>query len=183
MRNRYVLLMDVVAIGLAAIGSFILRFDLLFFRHQPEFLSFFVASILLKPIVFYGLGLYRRFWRYTSINDLGSLTVASLAASAVMAIFEAALLSAGLVPLFSRAVLVMDFLLTFMGIVGIRISIRVFGESRSKWRGSARMSAPVGAVHVKRVLVIGAGDAGAMVVREMQRNPQLGMQAIGFLDD
>ncbi len=144
MRNRYVLLADVVAIGLAATGAFVLRFDLLFFSHRPEFLSFLITSVCLKPIVFYGFGLYRRFWRYTSINDLGALTVSSLGSSAVMAIAEVAVLSAGLVPEFSRAVLVMDCLLTFMGIVGIRICIRVLGESRSRTRGSARITAPAG---------------------------------------
>ena len=183
MRNRYVLLADVVAIVLAAIGAFVLRFDLLFFRHRPEFISFLVASVCLKPIVFYGFGLYRRFWRYTSINDLGVLTVASLGATAVMAIVEAAALLAGMVPEFSRAVLVMDFILTFMGIVGLRISIRVLGESRSRVRGAARITTPGGAVQEKRVLIVGAGDAGSMVVREMQRNPHLGMQPVGFLDD
>ena len=183
MRNRYVLLADVVAIGLAATGAFVLRFDLFFFSHRPEFLNFLVASLCLKPIVFYSFGLYRRYWRYTSLDDLRALMLASLTASTLMAIVEAAALSARLVPEFSRAVLVIDFMLTFMAAAGIRISIRVIGESRSRTRGSARTMAPEGAVQGKRVLVVGAGDAGSMVVREMQRNPQLGMQPIGFLDD
>src|SRR5688500_17653219 len=183
MRNRYVLFADVVAFGLAAAGAFVLRFDLFFFSHRPEFLNFLVASLCLKPVVFYGFGLYRRYWRYTSINDLRALTLASLAASALMAIVEAAALSARLVPEFSRAVLVIDFMLTFMAAAGIRMSIRLLGESRSRFRGSARMISPAGIHQGKRVLVVGAGDAGSMVVREMQRNPQLGMQPIGFLDD
>ena len=138
MRNRYVLVADVLAIALAAVGAFVLRFDLSFFSHRPEFLNFLVASVFLKPFIFHRFGLYRRYWRYTSLHDLRALMLASLASSALMAIIQAAALSARLVPEFSRAVLVIDFMLTFLGIAGIRISIRGLSESRSRGRGSAR---------------------------------------------
>jgi FlaA1/EpsC-like NDP-sugar epimerase len=62
-------------------------------------------------------------------------------------------------------------------VAGIRVSVRLIRESQSK--GRSRGSADVR----KRVLVVGAGDAGAIVTREMQRNAQLGMQPVAFLDD
>jgi FlaA1/EpsC-like NDP-sugar epimerase len=183
MRNRYVLLADLVAIAFAAIGAFVLRFDLSFLSHRREFGMFLITVLCVKPAVFYVFGLYRRYWRYTSVSDLRALTLASLAACALTAIVEALALSARWIPEFSRAVLVIDWMLTLLGIAGIRVSIRVVGESRGRARGQARSAVASISEPGKRVLVIGAGEAGAMVVREMQRNPQLEMHPIGFLDD
>ena len=181
MRNRYVLLADLLAVAFAAIGAFVLRFDLSFISHRSEFTPFLMAGLCIKPVVFYFFGLYRRYWRYTSVHDLRALTLASLTASALMAILEAVALSMRLFPEFSRAVLVIDWMLTLLAIAAIRVSIRVIGEARP---GAAWRSRPAAdRDHARGVLVIGAGDAGAMVVREMQRNPQLEMHPVGFLDD
>jgi len=78
---------------------------------------------------------------------------------------------------FSRAVLVIDWLLTLCGTGGLRMAVRLAAENRSRPRSDAVSSA------AKRVLVVGAGDAGAMVVREIRRNPQLGMETVAFIDD
>jgi FlaA1/EpsC-like NDP-sugar epimerase len=79
----------------------------------------------------------------------------------------------------SRSVLVIDWLLTVALAAGIRLSIRLLGENTARTR--ARQQAD--GRDTRRVLIIGAGDAGVLVAREMQRNPQLGMVPIGFLDD
>ncbi|MGE0866410.1 MAG: polysaccharide biosynthesis protein [Vicinamibacterales bacterium] len=76
----------------------------------------------------------------------------------------------------SRAVLLIDTLLTLLAAGGVRLSVRAIAESRDRQRERERGVQ-------KRVLVVGAGNAGAMVVREMHRNPQLGMVPVGFLDD
>jgi FlaA1/EpsC-like NDP-sugar epimerase len=76
---------------------------------------------------------------------------------------------------FPRSVLVIDFILTLLLTGGLRFSLRSLGELRSKEvkaEGKAR-----------HILVAGAGDAGALVVREMQKNPQLKIKPVGFLDD
>ena len=73
MRNRYVLAADMVAIVLCLVGAFVLRLDW-FFQRQPEYTAAFnfalVASVLVKPIVYYAFGLYRRYWRYAGLPDL-----------------------------------------------------------------------------------------------------------------
>ncbi len=73
-------------------------------------------------------------------------------------------------------VLPIDFLLSLTGVGGFRFSLRLISETRSA-------NAKPHARKASKVLVIGAGDAGALVVREMQRNPQLGLHPIGYLDD
>ena len=183
MRNRYVFLTDVVAIGSAAFGAFVLRFDWLFFQYRPEFPVFLVAALLIKPTIFYGFGLYRRYWRYASVRDLNAVVFATGAAAVAMSLFVGLTLPFGLIQEFSRAVLVIDSLLTLLAVGGIRMSIRVVYEPRVKTRTGRWPFGQKEAAVGKRVLVVGAGNAGTMVVREMQRNPQLEMEAVAFLDD
>ena len=183
MRNRYVFLADVVAIGSAAFGAFVLRFDWWFFQYRQEFPVFLAAVLVIKPAVFYGFGLYRRYWRYASVRDLNAVVGACGATAVAASLFVGLALPFGLIQEFSRTVLVIDSLLTLLAAGGVRMSVRLVHEPRVKTRTGrwpfGQKTAAVG----KRVLVVGAGNAGTMVVREMQRNPQLEMEAVAFLDD
>lgn len=183
MRNRYIFVADILAVAVAASAAFVLRFDLRSFIQRPEFVVFLVAALLIKPALFYALRLYTRDWRYVSIPDLRVVIVAGLASSIAMAVFVGAAFLTQLPGGFSRAVLFIDGLLTMAALGGIRVSIRVLYESRSTARYGTKSGASEGGASDKRVLVVGAGDAGAIVVREMQRNPHLGMTPVGFLDD
>ena len=183
MRNRYVFLVDVVAIASAAFGAFVLRFDWWFFQYRQEFPVFLAAALVIKPAIFYGFGLYRRYWRYASVRDLNAVVFASGAAAVAMSLFVGLALPLGLIQEFSRAVLVIDSLLTLLAAGGIRMSVRVVHEPRVKTRNGRWPFGQKEAAVGKRVLVVGAGNAGTMVVREMQRNPQLEMEAVAFLDD
>ena len=183
MRNRYVFLTDLVAIASAAFGAFVLRFDWLFFQHRPEFPVFVAAALVIKPAIFYGFGLYRRYWRYASVRDLNAVVFAGGASAVAMSLFVGLGLPFGLIQEFSRAVLVIDTLLMLLVVGGIRMSVRVVHEPRVKTRTGRWPFGQKEAAAGKRVLVVGAGNAGTMVVREMQRNPQLEMEAVAFLDD
>ncbi|MEZ5290836.1 MAG: nucleoside-diphosphate sugar epimerase/dehydratase [Vicinamibacterales bacterium] len=182
MRNRYVFVADLVAIALCVLGAFVLRLDW-FFTGQPEYVAafryFLAAAFLVKPAVFYVFGLYRRFWRYAGTRDLSVVFLAVSAASTLLAVVVAQGVIGRFVPFFPRSVLAIDWLLTMACVAGIRLSIRVVGESLS--RGAPASGPPAG--ETRKVLVAGAGDAGELVVREMQKNPQLGMRPIGYLDD
>jgi FlaA1/EpsC-like NDP-sugar epimerase len=178
MRNRFILLGDLALVAIAAGGAFALRFDLQFFRdHRREFLLFFYAALLVKPVVLYLFGMYRRFWRYATANDLASVTLAVSAASVAVSAVIAGALMTGRILDFSRQVLLIDWLLSLAMIGGIRMSVRILGEAHQ-----AALRSRGGAAQ-RRVLVAGAGEAGVMVVRELQRNPQLGLRPAGFLDD
>ena len=78
---------------------------------------------------------------------------------------------------FPRSVLVIDWLLSIMMVGGLRFTFRLLAENQ--------ILASIPHLHspAKHVLIVGAGDAGALVVRELQRNPQLNFTPIGFLDD
>lgn len=180
MRNRWVLAADVVAIALSVLGAFVLRLDW-FFNRQPEYTAAFWfllgASLLVKPAIFYAFGLYGRYWRYATARDLLVIILAvSVASTAVSLVITIAMLT-GTVPFFARSILAIDWLLALAGVAGTRFSIRLTADVRPS-DGAAQPAASQ-----RKVLVAGAGDAGALVVREMHKNPQLGMLAVGFIDD
>ena len=177
MRNRYLLVCDVPIVGVAAYSAFALRFDWFFPLHRPEFVPFLIAVLVVKPLVFLGLGMYSRLWRYASVQDLLAVLIAVSAASVAVSALVAAGTLSGILYEFSRAVLVIDWLLTLCGTGGLRMAVRLAAENRTRSRKSG------GPREVKRVLVVGAGEAGSMVVREMRRNPQLGMETVALLDD
>jgi FlaA1/EpsC-like NDP-sugar epimerase len=181
MRNRYVLLADLPAIALAAFAAFALRFDLFFTGYRPEFPHFLVAALVVKPLVFAAFGMYRRYWRYGNIDDVLMIVLANAAASTALAVVLSAGLFLRVMPGMSRTVVLIDGLIALLLTGGLRLSIRVVGENRDRNQERRRLAASGKAG--RRVLVVGAGDAGTMVVRELQRNPHLGMEPIGFLDD
>ena len=175
MRNRYILLCDVPIVAMAAYAAFALRFDWFFPRHRPEFLPFFLAVLFVKPVMFIALGMYSRLWRYASVRDLMAVLVAVTVSSIAISALVAFGMLSGYIAEFSRAVLVIDWLLTLCATGGIRMAVRVVGETQG------RRGAPPAVL--KRVLIVGAGEAGVMVAREVQRNRQLGLEPVAFLDD
>jgi len=85
------------------------------------------------------------------------------------------LISAGMVlPGMPRSALGIDWLLSLILIGGSRFTLRILAEQSTASHSNGK---------TKRTLVIGAGDVGALVVRELQKSSQLNLVPIGFLDD
>jgi FlaA1/EpsC-like NDP-sugar epimerase len=137
-----------------------------------------------KLLIFNYYGLYRGMWRYTSLFDLFNGLKATLVASA--GIIFAILFISGFSG-YSRSVFILDWMLTFIFIVGVRIAIRIIlAEGPWNWRQIASGSSLLahrGEKAKKRLIIVGAGKAGEKILREIQENRDLGYQVIGFLDD
>src|SRR5688572_27071763 len=116
MRNRYLLLADACLIPIVAFAAFALRFEWRFYLERPEFVSFTVAALVIKLTVFFSFGMYRRYWRYASVQDLLAVLLASSASFIAMGVFVAAGLVYDPEWQFSRAVLLLDWLLTFLAV-------------------------------------------------------------------
>jgi len=174
-RNLYMLLVDILLTVAAVMGAFALRLDTLFRLYLPVAYWMIVICLLVKPAIYYIFGLYRRLWAYASMSELKlislSVTVASAVVTTIVMVLDASQLLN--VP---RLVLPIDWLLSMVFIGGFRFSLRLIAEARNTNAKPLPRNA-------RRVLVVGAGDAGALVVREMQRNPQLGLHPVGYLDD
>jgi FlaA1/EpsC-like NDP-sugar epimerase len=176
LQNRFIFVVDIFLIIVAALGSFALRIDLgpLFLFYLPQALWLVGIAIIVKPLVFHGFGLYRRMWVYASVQELLliilSVTTASVVLSAIVVIGRAI----EVIPNFPRSVLPIDWLLSLVLIGGWRFSLRLLAEIQVSGGESSRL---------KRVLIVGAGDAGELVVREMQKNTNLHLKPVCFLDD
>lgn len=177
LRNRMVFFGDLFIIVVSALGSFALRTDLgpLFVYYLPQALWLIGISLIIKPLVYYSSGLYRRMWIYASTKELKLIVVAVSTASVIVSLVIILLRAFELLPYYPRSTLLIDWLLSLVLVGGFRFSLRVIGETQPPGINTY--------TGVRRVLVVGAGDAGELVVREMQKNAQLRLQPVCFLDD
>jgi FlaA1/EpsC-like NDP-sugar epimerase len=175
--NRLLLIGDLVLIIASVIGSFALRLPLgpLFVFYLPQALTMVVVALLVKPVIYYSFGLYSRVWAYASTRELKIITAAVSIASAVVALIIVLMTFLQYYQGFPRSVLAIDWVLSLLAVGGLRLALRLLAESRSGEMGIQGQT--------KRVLIVGAGDAGALVVREMQKNPQLHLSPVCFVDD
>lgn len=175
-RNRFVLIGDIALTIVSVLGSFALRLNV------EELPFYFPAVVLMSAValaikipVYYFFGLYRRLWIYASTGELRLITVAVTSASVLVSGVMLLLISAGRVlPGMPRSALGIDWLLSLVLIGGSRFALRILAEQSMTARPN---------VKGKRALIIGAGDAGALVVRELQKSSQLNLIPVGFLDD
>jgi FlaA1/EpsC-like NDP-sugar epimerase len=154
--------------------TFFLRFDKttpIFYRHLLDW-QVVAMVVAIKLSVFVLFGFYNRWWRYVSTRDMWGaargVSVASALTYLILYAFPPAVTSR-----LPRGIAALDFLLLLAFVAGTRLLARTLIE-----RPSAGLVA-----HGKEVLIIGAGDAGQLMVREMQRNRQLHYTPIGFVDD
>jgi FlaA1/EpsC-like NDP-sugar epimerase len=174
--NRHRLWQLVADAGLIALAWY-LAFELRFDRGVPPYYeTLFKRTILIvvaiKLVVFVLAGFYERWWRYVSIRDMWSLvrgvTIASLVSG--LTVYFLSPVSQVRLP---RSVAIMDWLLLLGLVAGTRLLARTVIE-----RPGTGLVA-----RGKEVLVVGAGDAGQLVIRELQRSRQLGYTPIGLIDD
>lgn len=180
LRNRYLLVADLALLLLALILSYFLRFDTFtawdyFQRWWPVA----PALLVIYPLAFYLFGLYRRMWQYAGSRELLAVVVASSVATLALAVLVYGVMRPlRLISGFSRPMLVIDWLLNILFLGGVRFSFKIAWDMVADRKGRiGQGGAP------RRVLVVGAGDAGAMIVREMHNNPAINMLPVGFVDD
>jgi FlaA1/EpsC-like NDP-sugar epimerase len=180
-RNRYILIGDIMMSILSVLGSYLIRLELI--GDLPTYITSLLwmlgIALIIKPLVYYFFGIYRRIWRYASIRELVLILLAVTTASFIIAGIMLGLFYARVFTAFPRSVLIIDWLLSMTFAGGLRFFFRLVAESTS----TAANASSSRSKHKKWVLVIGAGDAGAMIVRELKKNRQLNMEPIGFLDD
>src|SRR5688500_15644314 len=137
-------------------------------------------AAIVRPLGFLIAGAYLRVWRYPTVSD-AALVVSSLAAgSVIMTILIFVVMQPWAFPGtigFPRSAIIIEFLLSFIVLGGIRFASRIRQE------GLDEGSAPAVAGPPRPVLIYGAGEAGALLVREMRRNRALRLEPVAFLDD
>ncbi len=179
-RNRYILFADIFLVIIAVLGSYALRLEMgaAYFFYLPSAYWMLGAALIIKPLIYYFFGLYRRMWIYASMQEMRLIVTAVTAASILLSTVMLSLFTLGAFYGFPRSVLVIDWLVSVLFVGGIRFAFRLLAENRNFSQG---LHSPGSGA--KKALIIGAGDAGALVVRELQKNPQLNVIPVGFLDD
>ena len=175
-RNRFVFIGDIALTVVSVLGSFALRLDVGELPYYfPAVVLMCAVALAVKIPTYFFFGLYRRLWIYASTGELRLITVAVTTASVVTSGIMAVLIVTGnVLPGMPRSALGIDWLLSLVLIGGSRFALRLLAEQS--------MASPATGKG-KRTLVIGAGDAGALVVRELQKSPQLNLTPVGYLDD
>lgn len=138
LRNRTLLLGDLFLIVVSVLGSFVLRLNLgpLFLDHVVRAIWMIGIALVIKPVVYYQFGLYRRLWTYASIQELKLIVIAVTSASVLVSDTVTILQALGVFPGFSRSVLAIDWLLSLLAVGGLRFSLRILFETQSTNRKS-----------------------------------------------
>ncbi|MFH0791444.1 MAG: nucleoside-diphosphate sugar epimerase/dehydratase [Candidatus Omnitrophota bacterium] len=155
----------------AYILAFYLRLDFKIDRSYWQIIIKTLPILVCIKIAIYGyFGLYSGLWRYASVDDIWRIIKAHVLS---MFCFIAGVTIIYTVVGFPRAIFILDGILSFCLVAGIRFATRLF---REKFR-------PVSGNKQKRAIIIGAGEAGVMVLRETRNNPKANIEIIGFIDD
>lgn len=169
-RSLLVVCTQLGLIVLANLTAFALRFD---GEISPFYQQLFLHGLPIVLAIF-GLGMYafriqQGLWRYVGLHDLGRILWASVASSAVSYVILQWILGWVAYP---RSVIILTGLLGGFYLAGIRLAVRWFREWMRVLSPSAR-----------RVLIVGAGHAGELLVRDMLSDAGYHYRPVGFVDD
>lgn len=144
-----------------------------------QMLIFFSFIALARHLSFQIFSVYSLAWRYISILDAVSVFKACLPVSSLLFIGRLALPVRLVLFRFPYSVIALDFLLVLLGTLSIRMIRRLVFEH------SERAHFEDKGIHVqrKRAILIGAGNAGNIVMRELRQRADLGLDIVGFIDD
>ena len=168
-RKIFLIILDIIVINLCYYLGFLLKFD----WHIPTsywhmYMRWIVPIVLIKIVVFALFGLYRIMWRYADFKELFRIFMAIVIANVLTGIFLISM-NVG----FPRSVIALVFVIDMFFVTGTRYL--------SKARKNLVFSIPV--EKLKRVLIIGAGDAGVLVLNELRKHKELGYKVVAFIDD
>ena len=161
-------LLDAVILALMPIFALMIRFEgILPEKELSVLLAWLPVFVLLSLIVFMTYGMYHRIWHYARVRDLIAIVGAVSLSIALMFVLDIFM-----VIQIPRSIYVLSWMLC---IGGVGISRLAFKINWDGWTGDAREK--------KQVLIVGAGDAGAMMVREIEQNDDAVLKIVGFIDD
>jgi FlaA1/EpsC-like NDP-sugar epimerase len=163
---------DLILVNVSLFIAFLLRFD---WDIPSRFLENIISiSVIYTGFVvfsFFLFGLYQSLWRYAGDVEMGKVIIASTVG---------VLISAVLIPVFRfpfpRSVHVISLMLLFISVGGSRIAYRILRRYATirKFGKSGLMS---------RVLIVGGGDAGALLIKELKNHYKGQYHPVAVMDD
>ena len=175
-RKTAQLVLDVLVLVASFALAVFLRFD---WEPPAEFME---RSARALPAVLtaqlgmlWAFGLRRYSWRFFGLREAINLGIGVAASTALLATVRLVGLLGG--PYLPWGVLLIDAVLSFLALGGIRVAVRLYKEDRE------RVAAPDPAQQPVPTILIGAGQAGVLVARELENRPDLNLLPVGFVDD
>jgi UDP-GlcNAc:undecaprenyl-phosphate GlcNAc-1-phosphate transferase len=166
------MVLDLSLICLGLLAAYLIRFEgVLEHRFVEQFAAMLPWVVSIKLATLFSLGVYRSIWRYMGTTDLLRLGAAStlgsvLSAACIQVVFRA---EGGL----PRAVFLVDWLVVTALLIAARMSFVLIRDVLARLRRRDLI----------RVLIVGAGDTGELVLRAMARSKTHAYRVVGFLDD
>ena len=158
---------DLILLNFCLLASFFLRFE--------SNWSFYFENHFIPAISFLGIGafyisnLYNRLWKYASIGELKSI-VKSAAIINLLFMTYTYFLQINL----PRSIPLINFMALVFALGGVRFALRILKDHFEHKRNKAPES---------HVLIVGAGDAAEMIIREMHKHLELNKAIVGLIDD
>lgn len=175
--NLYLMAYDIIAMNAAYFLALWIRFDCRFQAIPDGYLYSYVKFIPIYTVfgllVFRGLRLYQSIWRFASYSELSRVTLSSVIAG----IFHAAAITV----LFGRmpfTYYIFGFMIQFMLVLGIRFSYRFVLLERGRRAEVQAKGAVKG-----RIMLVGAGNAGRMILRDIKSAKETSDQVVCIIDD
>jgi UDP-GlcNAc:undecaprenyl-phosphate/decaprenyl-phosphate GlcNAc-1-phosphate transferase len=168
-RRMFEVLLDLLLITFSYYSAYVLRFDDELAAYYPLFVQSLPIVITCHLVSFFIVGVYRGIWQFISLGDLSTyakgIALGTLGSVAVLVYLYR---FAG----YSRGVFAIQTMMLALLVVGTRLSFRVIGETAGRHRRTGR-----------RAIIYGAGDGGALLLRELRNNAQYDYDAVAFVDD
>lgn len=168
-RRIFEVLLDLLLVTFSYYAAYVIRFDRDIALYTGLFSQSLPVVVACQLTSFFITGVYRGTWRYIGLGDLttyakgiGLGVLSSVMMLVYLYRFEG----------YSRGVFLIDAMLLALLVIGSRLSFRVVGDAAGRHRRLGR-----------RVLIYGAGDGGALLLRELRNNSSHGLQPVGFIDD
>ncbi|MCK9221290.1 MAG: polysaccharide biosynthesis protein [Limnochordia bacterium] len=172
-KRKFVLMvLDVIMVNFSLLFSIILHYGQGAFGIIGELsVTHYVVVSALSLIVFGACRMYSGVWRYASTQELISMGIAVTIGTGATMLFS----SVNTARTLAKSVFAINWFVTIVLLGGLRLAVRVYKEYTSRV-----VAEPDGQ---KKILIVGAGDAGALVAQEISNHKELGKKVIGFADD
>ncbi|MFH1847760.1 MAG: nucleoside-diphosphate sugar epimerase/dehydratase, partial [Candidatus Omnitrophota bacterium] len=170
-QENLVLVSDTVIIALSYIAAYFIRFDGM---PQAQYVDMMVRTLpfvlIIRLAALFYFKLNTSMWQYASMKDLAQI-IKAVTVSSVLIVAIAMVIQVG----HPRSIFIIDWLILVIALSGTRFMIRLTRPIRSRQKnGNGRR---------KKVLVVGAGDAGEMIAREMVYRYSHNYEVVGLIDD
>lgn len=172
-RSFILILVDAILINIAYVLAIYFRYEYgIFLQLVKDYEKIAIVFIAIYLISFYFFKLYESIWNYASIDEF-LLVIGACITGNVISTILAVLFRMD----FSYAVSILSGILVILFIVGFRVSFRIYSRLTNILDVKSNVS------NLKRTLIIGAGEAAILVIKEMKNNKNSKYNPIALIDD